>query len=211
MVTGGGLIFIGAAMDNYLRAFDIHSGRELWKRRLPAGGQATPMTYRLSENEPQMIVVAAGGHGRMGSKLGDYVVAFAPRAAGTTFVLLVLETLLALVVVAVLGRLLFPYSKRDENGVPLASRTRRFFGSLARAILLLAAVGLVLPGLLPGQHWLLPASAVTLAALLTCAALANLLAWRPASFLVASLLLAMTCGIAYWELGELYWIGVLPA
>jgi quinoprotein glucose dehydrogenase len=211
MVTGGGLIFIGAAMDNYLRAFDIDSGRELWKRRLPAGGQATPMTYRLSENEPQMVVIAAGGHGRMGSKLGDYVVAFAPRAARTTFVLLVLETLLALVVVAVLGRLLFPYSKRDENGVPLASRTRRFFGSLARAVLLLPAVGLVLPGLLPGQHWLLPASAMTLAAILACAALANLLAWRPASFLVAGLLLAMTCGIAYWELGELYWIGVLPA
>ncbi|HEX2590614.1 MAG TPA: pyrroloquinoline quinone-dependent dehydrogenase, partial [Rhizomicrobium sp.] len=45
MVTAGGLVFIGAAMDNYLRAFDAKSGAELWKGRLPAGGQATPMTY----------------------------------------------------------------------------------------------------------------------------------------------------------------------
>ncbi len=113
-------------------------------------------------------------------------------------------------VVVVLGRLVFPYTKYNEDGMPVASWPRRSFGWLGRGILLLAAVGLVLPGLLPGQHWLLPASAVTLAALLACAALANLLAWRPASFLVAGVLLAVTCGVAYWELGELYWIGVLP-
>ena len=46
IVTKGGLIFIGAAMDNYLRAFDVETGKELWKGRLPAGGQATPMSYR---------------------------------------------------------------------------------------------------------------------------------------------------------------------
>ena len=46
IVTAGGLVFIGAAMDDCLRAFDIETGRELWKGRLPAGGQATPMTYR---------------------------------------------------------------------------------------------------------------------------------------------------------------------
>jgi hypothetical protein len=211
MITGGGLIFIGAAMDNYVRAFDVDSGRELWKRRLPAGGQATPMTYRLSEDEPQMVVIAAGGHGRMGSKLGDYVVAFAPRAAGTTFTLWVLETLLALTVVAVLGRWLFPHTNRDEHGVPLASRPRRFCGALARAILLLAAVGLVLPALLPSQHWLLPASAATLTALLAGATFASLLARRRTPFVVSGVLLATACVIAYWELGELYWIGVLPA
>jgi len=77
MTTGSGLTFIGAAMDNYLRAFDTASGRELWKGRLPAGGQATPMTYRLHENGKQFVVIAAGGHGKMGTKLGDSVVAFA--------------------------------------------------------------------------------------------------------------------------------------
>jgi quinoprotein glucose dehydrogenase len=75
IVTGGGLAFIGAAMDNYLRAFDIDTGRELWKGRLPAGGQATPMSYEA--NGRQFVVIAAGGHGKLGTKSGDYVVAFA--------------------------------------------------------------------------------------------------------------------------------------
>lgn len=77
MITASGLVFIGAAMDNYLRAFDIETGEELWKGRLPAGGQATPMTYRLRETGRQYVVIAAGGHGRMGTTLGDAVVAFA--------------------------------------------------------------------------------------------------------------------------------------
>jgi len=77
MITASGLVFIGAAMDNYLRAFDIETGEELWKGRLPAGGQATPMTYRLREDGRQYVVIAAGGHGRMGTTLGDTVVAFA--------------------------------------------------------------------------------------------------------------------------------------
>ncbi len=77
IVTAGGLVFIGAAMDDYLRAFDVASGRELWKGRLPAGGQATPMTYRLGEDRRQYVVIAAGGHGKMGTRLGDSLVAFA--------------------------------------------------------------------------------------------------------------------------------------
>lgn len=77
LVTGSGLIFIGATMDDYIRAFDIETGKELWKGRLPAGGQATPMTYRLSENGKQYVVIAAGGHARAGTTLGDAIVAFA--------------------------------------------------------------------------------------------------------------------------------------
>jgi quinoprotein glucose dehydrogenase len=76
IVTASGLVFIGAAMDNYLRAFDVDSGEELWKGVLPAGGQATPMTYRLRDDGRQYVVIAAGGHARLGTKLGDYVVAF---------------------------------------------------------------------------------------------------------------------------------------
>jgi quinoprotein glucose dehydrogenase len=75
IVTDGGLAFIGAATDNYLRAFDIETGRELWKGRLPAGGQATPMSYEA--NGRQFVVIAAGGHGKLGTKRGDHVVAFA--------------------------------------------------------------------------------------------------------------------------------------
>jgi quinoprotein glucose dehydrogenase len=77
IVTASGVVFIGAAMDNSLRAFDVDSGEELWAGRLPAGGQATPMTYRLRDGGKQFVVIAAGGHGRGGTTLGDYVVAFA--------------------------------------------------------------------------------------------------------------------------------------
>jgi quinoprotein glucose dehydrogenase len=78
--TSAGVTFIGAAMDDYLRAFDSETGEELWKGRLPAGGQATPMTYRVvfeDGSARQYVVIAAGGHARAGTKLGDYVVAFA--------------------------------------------------------------------------------------------------------------------------------------
>jgi quinoprotein glucose dehydrogenase len=74
ITTAGGLVFTSAAMDLYLRAFDIESGKELWKHQLPAGGQATPMTYVFSGK--QYLVIAAGGHGKLGTKQGDYVLAF---------------------------------------------------------------------------------------------------------------------------------------
>ena len=76
IVTAGGLVFISATMDQYLRAFDIETGKELWKGALPAGGQATPMTYRGNDGK-QYVVIAAGGHGRLGTTYGDYVIAFA--------------------------------------------------------------------------------------------------------------------------------------
>jgi quinoprotein glucose dehydrogenase len=74
IVTGGGVVFSAATMDNYIRAFDAESGKEIWKYELPAGGQATPMTYSL--NGKQYLVIAAGGHGKLGTKQGDYVLAF---------------------------------------------------------------------------------------------------------------------------------------
>lgn len=77
IVTASGLVFIAAAMDDYLRAFSIESGEELWRGRLPAGGQATPMTYRVRPDGKQYVVVAAGGHAIMQTRLGDAVVAFA--------------------------------------------------------------------------------------------------------------------------------------
>jgi quinoprotein glucose dehydrogenase len=73
--TGGGLVFIGAAFDPMLRAFDTETGELLWQDQLPAGGQATPMSY--AHEGRQYVVIAAGGHGRMGSPPGDAVVAYA--------------------------------------------------------------------------------------------------------------------------------------
>jgi quinoprotein glucose dehydrogenase len=75
IITGGGVVFTSAAMDLYLRAFDIETGKELWKYQLPAGGQATPMTYMMGNK--QYLVIAAGGHGKLGTKQGDYLIAFA--------------------------------------------------------------------------------------------------------------------------------------
>ena len=84
IATAGELVFVGAAMDGYLRAFDIETGHELWKYHLPAGGQATPMTYRAGREQRQYVVISAGGHGGLGTPRGDYLIAFAlPPAAAT--------------------------------------------------------------------------------------------------------------------------------
>jgi quinoprotein glucose dehydrogenase len=74
-ITQGGLIFHSGTLDYYLRAYDINTGHELWKDRLPAGGQATPMTYVYKGR--QYVVIAAGGHSFTGTKPGDYVIAYA--------------------------------------------------------------------------------------------------------------------------------------
>ncbi len=80
VVTAGGLVFIGAAMDRYLRAFDAASGAELWRGRLPAAGMATPMSYVWRGR--QYVVIAAGGHGEVGTETSDAIVAFALPAPG---------------------------------------------------------------------------------------------------------------------------------
>ncbi|MEE8586836.1 MAG: PQQ-binding-like beta-propeller repeat protein, partial [Acidobacteriota bacterium] len=75
LTTAGGLTFIGATPDQFLRAFDTASGRLIWQRRLPAAAHSVPMTYDLDGK--QYLVVAAGGHGKLDpSKLGDYLIAF---------------------------------------------------------------------------------------------------------------------------------------
>jgi quinoprotein glucose dehydrogenase len=73
--TASGLAFVAASVDDHLRAFDVETGAQLWEAPLPAGGQATPMTYLAGGT--QYVVQAAGGHGPLGTPLGDYVVAYA--------------------------------------------------------------------------------------------------------------------------------------
>jgi quinoprotein glucose dehydrogenase len=63
ITTAGGLVFIGSTVDYYFRAFDIDTGRELWKYKLPAGGKATPMTY-LGGDGRQYVAISAGGDGK---------------------------------------------------------------------------------------------------------------------------------------------------
>lgn len=76
LVTAGGVAFLSGTIDYYLRAYDVATGAELWKARLPAGGQATPMTFQGDDGR-QYVVVAAGGHGSLGTKAGDSVIAYA--------------------------------------------------------------------------------------------------------------------------------------
>lgn len=73
--TAGNVMFVAGTQDNYIRAYNVSNGEKLWEARLPAGGQATPMTYSI--NGKQYLVVMAGGHGSFGTKLGDYLVAYA--------------------------------------------------------------------------------------------------------------------------------------
>ncbi|MCL4068812.1 membrane-bound PQQ-dependent dehydrogenase, glucose/quinate/shikimate family [Pseudomonas sp. GX19020] len=75
LTTAGGVAFTAAALDDIMRAYDMQTGETLWQARLPAGGQATPMTYRGADGK-QYIVVAAGGHGSLGTTPGDSVLAY---------------------------------------------------------------------------------------------------------------------------------------
>jgi quinoprotein glucose dehydrogenase len=77
ITTASGLVFIGATTDFYLRAFATETGEELWRVRLPTGAHATPMTYRLTPTGRQFVVIAAGGHGILGTPPNDALMAFA--------------------------------------------------------------------------------------------------------------------------------------
>lgn len=75
MITAGGVAFLGAAVDDYLRAYDLTTGKQLWQTRLPAGGQSTPMSYTGKDGK-QYVLIVAGGHGSVGTKAGDYVMSY---------------------------------------------------------------------------------------------------------------------------------------
>jgi quinoprotein glucose dehydrogenase len=78
IVTAGAVIFVAGTVDASLHAVDVDSGRELWSGKLPSGGHATPMTYKLTATGKQYVVVAAGGHPKVGEEpTGDTLVAFA--------------------------------------------------------------------------------------------------------------------------------------
>lgn len=75
MTTAGGVTFIGAAMDNFMRAFDTQTGKLLWEQRVDAGTGATPMSYEIDGK--QYVAAYVGGNGSMGTKIGDSLVVWA--------------------------------------------------------------------------------------------------------------------------------------
>jgi quinoprotein glucose dehydrogenase len=76
IVTSGGVAFLTGTLDYYIRGYDVTTGAEIWRDRLPAGGQATPMSY-LGADGRQYVLAIAGGHGSTGTKAGDAVIAYA--------------------------------------------------------------------------------------------------------------------------------------
>ena len=80
VITAGGLIFIAATTDDLIRAIDIDTGEVVWQDVLPAGGQATPMTYEV--NGRQYLAIFAGGHHFMETKIGDYLVVYSLPTPG---------------------------------------------------------------------------------------------------------------------------------
>jgi quinoprotein glucose dehydrogenase/quinate dehydrogenase (quinone) len=81
VTTGGGVTFIAATIDSYIRAFETATGRLLWQASLPAGGQSTPISYVSKRTGRQYVVMTAGGSSTMNTPKGDYMVAFALPAA----------------------------------------------------------------------------------------------------------------------------------
>ncbi|KJV34182.1 membrane-bound PQQ-dependent dehydrogenase, glucose/quinate/shikimate family [Pantoea sp. SM3] len=75
LLTAGDLVFHGATADNFFRAYDSTTGELLWQTELSAGAQATPSTF-MGKDGKQYVVIAAGGHGSLGTQAGDSVVAF---------------------------------------------------------------------------------------------------------------------------------------
>jgi quinoprotein glucose dehydrogenase len=125
IITEAGLIFVAAAMDNYLRAFDVETGEELWKGRLPAGGQATPITYRSTEQGRQFVIIAAGGHGRLGTDIGDSVVAFALPDSDTRLLaqtaIGTLRTVAVLIILLLAFLAVFALARRNWFWYPLVA------------------------------------------------------------------------------------------
>ncbi len=77
LVTAGGLVFHSGNRDLRLRAHDSRTGDVVASFDLPAGLHSGPITYGLRPDGKQYLVVAPGGHVGLGSKLGDYVIAYA--------------------------------------------------------------------------------------------------------------------------------------
>jgi quinoprotein glucose dehydrogenase len=76
MVTAGGLVFMAGTLDPAIRAFDVSTGKELWKATMPTSARSTPATFR-APNGKQYLVISAGGHGIPGAAPpGDYVIAY---------------------------------------------------------------------------------------------------------------------------------------
>lgn len=68
IVTAGGVLFIGATLDNKFRAFDSKTGKELWVTKLHAAAHAVPITYE-GKNGKQYVAIMASGDSYLGDPI----------------------------------------------------------------------------------------------------------------------------------------------
>lgn len=73
-------MFHGGTWWPCLRIHDATTGERIGTLELPAGVHGGAITYKLRPESRRYIVVAAGGHDGLGSRKGDYVLAWALRA-----------------------------------------------------------------------------------------------------------------------------------
>jgi quinoprotein glucose dehydrogenase len=78
VVTSTGLVFIGATIDPFVRAFETKSGRQVWEAQLPTGARATPLVF-TTQSGREMVAIAAGGFDSPLSKPGTTLVVFGLR------------------------------------------------------------------------------------------------------------------------------------
>jgi len=76
LITAGGLVFHAGTRELVMRAHDVATGEVLARFDLPAGLHAGPISYKLEPEGKQFLVIAPGGHIGLGSKQGDYVIAY---------------------------------------------------------------------------------------------------------------------------------------
>nr|WP_304621084.1 hypothetical protein [Paracoccus sediminilitoris] len=69
--TAGGVAFV----DDSLRGHNRTKGQDIWRARLPAGGDLTPMTHE--RNGRQYLAMVEGGRGSIGTKPGNHLLAYA--------------------------------------------------------------------------------------------------------------------------------------
>ena len=71
----GNVVVVGSSLADEVCRIQP-SGAVLASFDIPAGLHAGPITYKLRPHGKQYLVIAPGGHKRMGSKLGDYIIAY---------------------------------------------------------------------------------------------------------------------------------------
>jgi len=64
IATAGELVFIAATVDKKFRAFDSHTGKELWVTTLNSNGTTIPITYEGKNGKQYLAVMSSGSGGR---------------------------------------------------------------------------------------------------------------------------------------------------